>query len=106
MNEELSDCCGAPIIWSDICSECKEHCGVHEPEEEAESPLMPFIKAMNETYMTPEQRRQAELDKAAKYHEYDTEEHKARLAERSRDVRKTVHDPDRCGYGPNSGVVL
>jgi len=21
-----SDCCNANIIWSDICSDCKEHC--------------------------------------------------------------------------------
>lgn len=21
-----SDCCGAPIKWSDICTDCKEHC--------------------------------------------------------------------------------
>ena len=26
----LSNCCGAPIVWHDICSECREHC---EPEE-------------------------------------------------------------------------
>ena len=24
--EVLSNCCGANIIWTDICSECKEHC--------------------------------------------------------------------------------
>lgn len=24
---ELSNCCGAIIVCSDICSECKEHCG-------------------------------------------------------------------------------
>lgn len=22
----LSNCCGAPIIKGDLCSECKEHC--------------------------------------------------------------------------------
>jgi len=22
----VSDCCGAPIIAEDICSDCKEHC--------------------------------------------------------------------------------
>ena len=27
----LSDCCGAEVIWTDICSECKEHC---EPWDE------------------------------------------------------------------------
>ncbi len=23
--EELSPCCGAPLIWGDLCSDCKEH---------------------------------------------------------------------------------
>lgn len=27
----VSDCCGAEIIYGDICSECKEHC---DPLEE------------------------------------------------------------------------
>ena len=25
-DEHLSECCGAPIIYHDLCSECKEHC--------------------------------------------------------------------------------
>ena len=25
-DEEVSNCCSAPIIHTDICSECKEHC--------------------------------------------------------------------------------
>ena len=25
--EGLSDCCNAPIKWSDICTDCGEHCG-------------------------------------------------------------------------------
>ena len=29
---DLSDCCGAPIIMGDICSDCKEHCGVQEED--------------------------------------------------------------------------
>ena len=29
----FSDCCGAPIVAEDICSECREHCEC-EPEEE------------------------------------------------------------------------
>ena len=29
--EELSACCGAPILWGDICSRCGEHT---EPMEE------------------------------------------------------------------------
>lgn len=23
---ETSSCCGASIIWGDICNDCKEHC--------------------------------------------------------------------------------
>ena len=30
----LSDCCGAPIIKGDICSDCKEHCGEAGEEEQ------------------------------------------------------------------------
>jgi hypothetical protein len=30
----LSDCCGAPIIMHDICSECGEHCGAEEEIDE------------------------------------------------------------------------
>jgi len=30
-SSNLSDCCGAPIVMEDICSDCKEHC---EPMEE------------------------------------------------------------------------
>lgn len=30
-----SDCCGAYVIWTDICSECKEHCDpIYEEDEE------------------------------------------------------------------------
>jgi len=28
---DLSDCCGAEIMWGDICSKCFEHCEIHEP---------------------------------------------------------------------------
>jgi len=31
--EAVSDCCGADIIYTDICSDCKEHCGVQEWDE-------------------------------------------------------------------------
>ena len=31
---EYSNCCGAPIIWSDICSDCKEHCKPMEDDDE------------------------------------------------------------------------
>ena len=30
---EYSDCCGAVIIYSDICSDCKEHCGIQEEDD-------------------------------------------------------------------------
>ena len=29
----LSDCCGAEIIYSDICTACGEHCEAFEVEE-------------------------------------------------------------------------
>ena len=32
-----SECCGAPLIWGDICSECKEHSGPAEPEEDEDA---------------------------------------------------------------------
>ena len=32
-SNEVSDCCGAPIVMTDICSDCGEHC---EPESENE----------------------------------------------------------------------
>ena len=31
---EVSECCGAPIIYSDVCSDCKEHCEIVDDEEE------------------------------------------------------------------------
>mgnify|MGYP003988427515 CR=1 FL=1 len=30
--DEVSDCCGAEIIYQDICNDCKEHCGIQEEE--------------------------------------------------------------------------
>ncbi len=30
----LSECCDAPIIYTDICSKCKEHCESYDEEEE------------------------------------------------------------------------
>lgn len=35
--EGLSDCCGASIMLGDICSDCKEHCGVQSDEEDYEN---------------------------------------------------------------------
>lgn len=32
----LSDCCGAPIMLGEMCSDCKEHCNPQEEEEEDE----------------------------------------------------------------------
>ena len=32
-----SNCCGATIIWTDICSDCKEHCEPMEEEDCCES---------------------------------------------------------------------
>jgi hypothetical protein len=29
---ETSNCCGAPIVMGDICSDCKEHCEAEEEE--------------------------------------------------------------------------
>ncbi len=29
----LSECCDAKIIYTDICSDCKEHCEVYEEVE-------------------------------------------------------------------------
>ena len=31
---ETSNCCGAPIMMGDICSDCKEHCEAEEEDEE------------------------------------------------------------------------
>ena len=32
--KELSDCCGAPIMLGDICSDCKDHCVPQSSEED------------------------------------------------------------------------
>ena len=29
----VSDCCGAPVIWTDICFACREHCEPTSDEE-------------------------------------------------------------------------
>lgn len=29
----ISDCCGAEVIWTDICSECREHCEAVEEDD-------------------------------------------------------------------------
>lgn len=33
MEEGLSECCGAQVYLSDICSDCKEHCSLVYEEE-------------------------------------------------------------------------
>ena len=33
---KLSDCCAAEIIWHDICSECRDHCGELEEDDDEE----------------------------------------------------------------------
>lgn len=30
----VSDCCGAEVIYQDLCSDCKEHCDPITEEEE------------------------------------------------------------------------
>jgi hypothetical protein len=30
----VSDCCGAEVIYQDICSDCKEHCDPISDEED------------------------------------------------------------------------
>ena len=32
----VSDCCGAQIIMSDLCMECKEHCDAIKEDEDDE----------------------------------------------------------------------
>lgn len=29
----VSNCCDAPVKWTDICTDCGEHCGVIDTEE-------------------------------------------------------------------------
>ena len=30
----VSNCCGASVIWGDICSDCREHCDPIDEEDE------------------------------------------------------------------------
>lgn len=43
----LSDCCGAPVRFSDICSRCKEHC---ESVVDSDDGYDAAIDAYNEGY--------------------------------------------------------
>ena len=37
--EDVSDCCGAMIYSdTDICSDCQEHCGIQEWDDDEETP--------------------------------------------------------------------
>ena len=37
--EDVSDCCGAMIYSdTDICSDCQEHCGIQEFDDDEETP--------------------------------------------------------------------
>lgn len=36
---KVSECCGAPVVLEDICTDCKEHCGMIE---EIEDDAIPF----------------------------------------------------------------
>jgi len=31
---ELSECCDYPIILTDICNNCKEHCEIYEDNDD------------------------------------------------------------------------
>ena len=39
----LSDCCAAEIIWHDICSDCRDHCGELEDDDEYNVPITIMI---------------------------------------------------------------
>lgn len=48
MKEGMSSCCGAPVYTDmEICSDCKEHCGI-EYEEEDEAKLDSIEKAKDD----------------------------------------------------------
>jgi hypothetical protein len=61
----LSDCCGAPIVMHDICSECGEHCGAEEEVDE-ESVIGGWDLAM-EGSMVSSDNRAAYLENALKH---------------------------------------
>ena len=44
---KISECCGAEIIYSDICSECKEHCDEIEEELFTKEGLFNGAKLVN-----------------------------------------------------------
>lgn len=53
----LSDCCGAVVIWNDICSRCGEHC---EPQVDSDDGYDAARDAYNLGYGPPVTRRQRE----------------------------------------------
>ena len=36
----VSECCSAPIIYSDICSDCKEHCEAIDLDDETPQDIL------------------------------------------------------------------
>lgn len=36
-NDTSSICCDAPLIFGDICSDCREHCGPHHETDDREA---------------------------------------------------------------------
>ena len=45
---KLSDCCAAEIIWHDICSDCRDHCGELEDDDEYNVPITTMIDEEDE----------------------------------------------------------
>ena len=55
----LSNCCDAQIIYSDICSECKEHCDRRDTNirRSAVPQHYPDFNAKTKKYVVPPKRR-------------------------------------------------
>jgi hypothetical protein len=55
--EGLSDCCAAPIVMGDICSDCGEHCGTEEEDDiDEESAIGGWDLAMEDTRVSSDNR--------------------------------------------------
>lgn len=39
----LSDCCGAPVMLGDMCSDCREHCTAEHGADEQENETPPDL---------------------------------------------------------------
>ena len=46
-NMMISECCGALIVLSDVCSECKEHCDVNESVDERYNMFVDRLRDIN-----------------------------------------------------------